>query len=104
MALAGGSHQYQVASLIILLLSRYLFIRGLHDREEVLAARLAVLEYIQSTGPGKLQEGMPLQDGILDSRCGRGCIPFMEVQSFPKETQLFSVDFSWGSGSCNLGS
>ncbi len=28
------------------------------------------------------------------------------LQSFPKETQLFSVDFSWGpgSGSCNLGS
>ncbi len=28
------------------------------------------------------------------------------VQPFPKETQLFSMDFSWGpgSGSCNLGS
>ncbi len=33
-------------------------------------------------------------------------IPFDLLQSFPKETQLFSVDFSWGpgSGSCNLGS
>ncbi len=58
--------------------------RGLHDRGEILDARLAVLEYIKSTGDGKLKQDTPWQDGILDHRCGRGCVPYMEViiQSF----------------------
>ena len=38
----------------------------------------AVLEYIQTSGDEKLDSSSPLESGILDSRCGRGCIPFME--------------------------
>ena len=58
---------------------RYLYIKGLHDRDEILDARLAVLEYVQSTGEGKFAANVPLQQGILDQRCGRGCVPYMEV-------------------------
>lgn len=58
---------------------RYLFIRGLHDRDEVLAARLTVLQYISNSGDGKFDEAKPLAQGQLDVRCGHGCIPFMEV-------------------------
>ena len=56
-----------------------MYIKGLHDRDEILDARLAVLEYVQSTGEGKFAANVPLQQGILDQRCGRGCVPFMEV-------------------------
>ena len=41
----------------------------------------AVLEYIAQAGDGKLDGDHPLESGVLDSRCGRGCIPFMEVCS-----------------------
>ena len=58
---------------------RYLYIKGLHDREEVLAARLAVLDYILNTGQGKLDLEKAWEAGVLDVRCGRGCLPFMEV-------------------------
>ena len=58
---------------------RYMYIKGLHDRDEIFDARLAVLEYIQSTGEGKFAANVPLQQGILDQRCGRGCVPYMEV-------------------------
>ena len=56
-----------------------MYIKGLHDRDEILDARLAVLEYVQSTGEGKFAANVPLQQGILDQRCGRGCVPYMEV-------------------------
>ena len=62
--------------------TRYLFLRGFHDREEVLQARLAVLKYVQESGDGKLDENHPWQEGVLDERCGRGCIPFMEVNLY----------------------
>jgi len=54
----------------------YLLIRGLHSREEVLAARKVVLEHVAASGPGKLVG--PTESGVLDARCGRGCVPFME--------------------------
>ncbi|XP_060082056.1 uncharacterized protein LOC132561347 [Ylistrum balloti] len=54
----------------------YLFLRGFHDREEVLQAREAVIRYVASGGNGKIME--PATKGVLDSRCGIGCIPFME--------------------------
>ena len=38
----------------------------------------AVLEYIQGAGDEKLDSSSALEAGILDSRCGRGCLPFME--------------------------
>ena len=55
----------------------YLLIRGLHDREEVLRARLKVLEHLSQLG-GKLDESKPIEDGVLLSRCGKSCVPFME--------------------------
>ena len=60
-------------------LCSYLYIRGLHDRQGVLSARLAVLDHIKQAGPDKLDTRYPWQQGILDSRCGHNCIPFMEV-------------------------
>ncbi|XP_076077257.1 1-deoxypentalenic acid 11-beta-hydroxylase-like [Mytilus galloprovincialis] len=54
----------------------YLFIRGLHDRQEVLNARQTVLEYVKEQGNGKLVDPWP--EGVLEARCGQGCIPFME--------------------------
>ncbi|XP_078619638.1 uncharacterized protein LOC144886771 [Branchiostoma floridae x Branchiostoma japonicum] len=56
----------------------YLFIRGLHDRQEVLDARLEVVKYVKESGEEKLDSSFPWQQGVLDSRCGRGCVPFME--------------------------
>lgn len=54
----------------------YLFVRGLHDRQEVLEARQTVLQYVNDLGKGKILEPWP--DGVLDVRCGKGCVPFME--------------------------
>ena len=42
----------------------------------------AILEHIQSEDKDSkniFQSGFPLDSGVLDSRCGRGCLPFMEV-------------------------
>ena len=39
---------------------------------------LAVLEYVNKMGDDKFDPNEPLEAGILDARCGRGCIPFME--------------------------
>ncbi|KAK3098393.1 hypothetical protein FSP39_019089 [Pinctada imbricata] len=55
----------------------YLFIRGLHDREEVLNARRAVLQYVDTNATIRL---LSADTGHLDARCGGGCIPFMEVR------------------------
>ena len=58
----------------------YLFIRGLHDREDVLSARLAVLKHIDKVKSGALDiSSHKLHEGVLESRCGAGCVPFMEV-------------------------
>ncbi|XP_071114399.1 1-deoxypentalenic acid 11-beta-hydroxylase-like [Haliotis cracherodii] len=56
----------------------YLFIRGLHDREEVLAARLAVLQYLKDQGEGILHPSEPVEKGVLQQGCGVGCVPTME--------------------------
>lgn len=57
----------------------YLFIQGLHDRDEVLQARLAVLRHISETGSDRLDPRHRVEEGVLHARCGLGCIPFMEV-------------------------
>lgn len=59
---------------------RYLYIRGLHDRAEVLEGRLKVLQYIMSEGEDKLDLKKSWEEGVLDLRCGGGCLPFMEVR------------------------
>ena len=59
---------------------RYLYIRGLHNREEVLQGRLAVLEFIMSEGEGKIDLKEQWEKGVLDLRCGGGCLPYMEVR------------------------
>lgn len=57
----------------------YLFIRGFHPDNLIKIARKAILEHIQSEDPKNIfQSGFPLDSGVLDSRCGRGCLPFME--------------------------
>ena len=61
---------------------RYLFVRGLHDREGVLKARLTVLEYILQGGQGKLDLTKHWEEGVLDLRCGGGCLPYMEVRLY----------------------
>jgi hypothetical protein len=61
------------------LIGRYLYIRGLHDREDVLQARLAVLRHVRDGGEGRLDADSALEEGVLDHRCGQGCVPFMEV-------------------------
>ncbi|XP_025098926.1 uncharacterized protein LOC112566785 isoform X1 [Pomacea canaliculata] len=56
----------------------YLYIRGFHNREEVLQARLAVLNFIRESGENRLSSTAPWQDGVLHPGCGVGCVPFME--------------------------
>ena len=77
----------------------YLFIRGFHPDNLIKIARKSkriflivlldfftyflkgILEYIQSSGgQEKFKSGVPLDSAVLDSRCGRGCLPFMEVK------------------------
>ncbi|XP_045196302.1 uncharacterized protein LOC123551431 isoform X2 [Mercenaria mercenaria] len=53
----------------------YLLIRGMHNREDVLKARLEVLKTIKKLGPEKLDNSRPWEDGVLDHRCDHGCIP-----------------------------
>ena len=45
----------------------------------------AILEHIDNSnteknGENKFNQNFPLDSGVLDSRCGKGCIPFMEVK------------------------
>ncbi|XP_045196299.1 uncharacterized protein LOC123551431 isoform X1 [Mercenaria mercenaria] len=56
----------------------YLYVKGLHDRNEVLEARRSVLQYILSEGDGKLDLKKNWEEGVLDLRCGGGCLPYME--------------------------
>ena len=37
-----------------------------------------MLRHVAAAGEDKLDPRHPLEAGVLDSRCGRGCIPFME--------------------------
>ena len=37
-----------------------------------------MLKHVAAAGEDKLDPRHPLEAGVLDSRCGRGCIPFME--------------------------
>lgn len=55
--------------------------KGLHDRNQVLEARLAVLQHILSEGEGKLDLQKNWEEGVLDLRCGGGCLPYMEVRA-----------------------
>ncbi|XP_013068695.2 uncharacterized protein LOC106056465 [Biomphalaria glabrata] len=55
----------------------YLLIRGLHDRDDVLTARQAVLNYIHSLGD-KLDKNHSVDEGVLREGCGLGCLPVME--------------------------
>jgi len=66
----------------------YLRVKQLHDREQVFRARTAVLEYIKSSGEEKLDSSEPLESGILDSRCGIGCLPFMEGKNYISHHQV----------------
>ena len=50
-----------------------------------IAIFLAILEHIDNSdteknGENKFNQNFPLDSGVLDSRCGKGCIPFMEVK------------------------
>ena len=65
----------------------------------------AILEHIDSSntdknGENKFNQNFPLDSGVLDSRCGKGCIPFMEVkksciirfcESYKKVSKSFSL-------------
>ncbi|MDP6354745.1 MAG: hypothetical protein QF473_06580, partial [Planctomycetota bacterium] len=44
----------------------YLLIRGLHDREEVLAARRVIFEYAESNGTDPFKPGTDLMDAIYN--------------------------------------
>jgi hypothetical protein len=55
-------------------------VKGLHDRNEVLEARLAVLQHILANGEDKLDLTENWEKGVLDLRCGGGCLPYMEVR------------------------
>lgn len=76
-----------------------------------------VLHFIDESGNGKFDTDHPLDHGILDSRCGRGCVPFMEgsnvvnnseavkeviegdkIRSFFKnllEDEVLTFDYKW---------
>ena len=47
----------------------------------------AVLEHVASLGADKFAPGVPLEAGVLDSRCGRGCVPFMEGSNAVTNTE-----------------
>ena len=36
------------------------------------------MRHVAAAGEDKLDPRHPLEAGVLDSRCGRGCVPFME--------------------------
>ena len=58
----------------------YRFVRGLLNRKKVLNARRYILDKFSAQG-GILEPGENAEDGILSSRCGIGCVPFMEGKS-----------------------
>lgn len=56
----------------------YLFIRKFHAENLIEEARTAVLNHIKESGEDKLDPKYPTDEGILSTRCGYGCLPFME--------------------------
>lgn len=63
----------------IVIFDSYLLIRGFHNREDILQARLQVLKAIKKLGPQKLDDSRPWEEGVLDHRCDHGCIPSFQV-------------------------
>lgn len=55
----------------------YLFIRGAVPRAAVEKARHLLLKSFQAAG-NILEPDRPLEEGILQERCGMGCVPFLE--------------------------
>ena len=57
----------------------YLFLPGLNGRAATLAARDVVLDHFAAQG-GVLvgADVAPRREGVLEARCGVGCVPFME--------------------------
>ena len=57
----------------------YLFLPGLNSRAATLAARDVVLDHFAAQG-GVLvgADVAPRREGVLEARCGVGCVPFME--------------------------
>ena len=58
----------------------FLFLRGLIPGENVRAARTHVLSGFASAG-GILSPAHSPEEGVLLSRCGQGCVPFLEGQN-----------------------
>ena len=56
----------------------YLFIRGLLDRETVLGAKKFVLEDMEKRGNILDTHNHDINEGVLLSRCGLGCVPYLE--------------------------
>lgn len=55
----------------------YLFLPGALPTQHVTQAREFVLHAMEAQG-GILDPSQPLEEGVLLSRCGLGCVPFME--------------------------
>lgn len=60
----------------------YLFLKGFLNPNDVLLARDRILEHILEIQSNEkrqiLEPSAPVSQGVLDHRCGRGCVPFME--------------------------
>merc|ERR1712037_697135 len=72
----------------------YLLIRGLHSREEVLAARKVVLEHVAASGPGKLVGPTESGDVSLDM----GCLAVIEASNQASQFKHLQETY----GSCDL--
>ena len=48
------------------------------------------MEHIASLGGDKFAPNVPLEAGVLDARCGRGCLPFMEGSNVITNTEAVS--------------
>lgn len=67
----------------------FLLIRGVHDRDEVLAARNRVLQHLAGLG-GRLDPSRPVEEGVLLRQCGATCVPFMVSGFTGKKTRMTS--------------
>ncbi|KAL5011123.1 hypothetical protein ScPMuIL_013428 [Solemya velum] len=54
----------------------YLLIRNFHDRQDVIGAKLAVLQHIRKCGVSLQADGW--RDGVMRKTCGIDNVPFME--------------------------
>ncbi|EDO44135.1 predicted protein [Nematostella vectensis] len=71
----------------------YFFIRQLHNRDDVLSAREAVLQHIQSKVPEAFDPDKPLQDGVLKLDTEDKKNKFKEVTSRIQVKQFFRKFF-----------